>query len=89
MAHDVQISAIIDVTTKEMLDRRVRATGVKKGYVIEQALRHYLQALQDLPADVVVPPRIVVSRRSGDVVRREMRRTQATPELRQLLRDGD
>ena len=53
MDRETQISAVVSETTKELLERHVRATGVKKGYLVEQALRHHLQALQELPAEVV------------------------------------
>jgi hypothetical protein len=33
---------------------------MKKAFVIEQALRHYLRALRELPAEVIVPPQIIV-----------------------------
>jgi len=32
--------------------------------VVESALLHHLQALEELPADIVIPPRLVVSRES-------------------------
>lgn len=89
MDPEIQISALVSETTKELLERHVRATGVKKGHLIEQALRHHLQALQELPADVIVHPRLVVARRSGPAVLRQMRSGKATKALRDLLRDGD
>jgi hypothetical protein len=55
-----QISAYISDSTSSELDAYVEARGLKKGYVIEQALQHHLRALKDLPADVIVPPRVVV-----------------------------
>jgi hypothetical protein len=36
---------------------------VKKGHVVELALRHHLEALQELPADVEVHPKLVVTRK--------------------------
>ena len=86
MERETQISAIVSRTTSELLDRHVRATGVKKGHLVEQALRHHLQALQELPADVVVHPRIVVTRRSGEAILRQMERGKSTSALRRLLR---
>jgi len=56
-----QISAHIAETTSSELDQYVEARGLKKGYVIEQAIRHHLRALRELPSDVIVPPRLVVS----------------------------
>lgn len=84
-----QISAFVSPTTKQLLERHVRATGVKKGHLVEQALRHHLQALQELPADVIVHPRIVVTRASGATMVREMEAGQPTEALRHLMRDGD
>ena len=58
---DVQISAFISAATKDLLEKHARATGLKKGHVVEMALLHHLQALQEIPADVIIPPRLVVS----------------------------
>jgi hypothetical protein len=89
MDKEIQISAVISETTKELLERHVRATGVKKGYLVEQALRHHLRALQELPADVIVHPKLVVTRRSGAALLKEIERAKPTEALRDLLRDGD
>jgi uncharacterized protein (DUF1778 family) len=91
MNRETQISATISAATKELLEQHARATGVKKGRLIEQALRHHLRALQELPLDIVVHPRIVVSRRSGE----ELLTRLASPNrprrvLRKLMKgDGD
>ncbi len=87
MERETQISAVVSRTTSELLERHVRATGVKKGHLVEQALRHHLQALQELPADVVAHPQIVVTRRSGDAILRQMESGKSTAALRRLLRD--
>ncbi len=89
MEKETQISAIVSRTTRELLERHVRATGVKKGHLIEQALRHYLAALDRLPADAIVHPKLVVTRRSGEAVLRQMRSGKVTKALRDLMRDGD
>jgi hypothetical protein len=91
MQRETQISAVVSSATQTLLDQYVRATGVKKGHMVEQALLHHLLALDALPADVLVPPRLVVSRRSG----RELMKRLASPpkpskRLRALLGgDGD
>jgi len=89
MKKDTQISAVVSETTRELLERHVRATGVKKGYLVEQALRHHLQALQELPADVIVHPKLVVTRKSGESILEEIEKAEPTEALRDLLRDGD
>ncbi len=87
MDRETQISAVVSRTTSDLLDRHVRATGVKKGHLVEQALRHHLQALQELPADVVVHPTLVVTKKSGETILKHMRRGRPTPALRALLHD--
>lgn len=89
MDRETQISAVVSEATKELLERHVRATGVKKGHLVEQALRHHLQALQELPADVIIHPKIVVARRSSRALVNELRRGTANDALRGLMRDGD
>ncbi len=89
MKKETQISAVVSETTRELLERHVRATGVKKGYLVEQALRHHLRALQELPADVIVNPRLVVTRKSGEAIAKEVEKARPTEALRELLRDGD
>jgi len=86
-----QISALVSSTTRMLLEEHVRATGVKKGHLVEQALLHHLRALQALPADVIVHPRLVVSRRSGEeIVRRIAARPRPSKQLRALMSgDGD
>lgn len=87
MERETQISAVVSGTTSDLLERQVRATGVKKGHLVEQALRHHLRALQELPADVVVHPKIVVTQKSGDAILRQMRKARSSRALRGLLRD--
>jgi hypothetical protein len=73
MAKAIQISAPISKETKDLLEEQVRATGVKKGHLIESALRYHLRALHELPADVLVPPRLVLTRRSFEQVADRLR----------------
>ena len=87
MERETQISALVSRTTSDLLERHVRATGVKKGHLVEQALRHHLRALQELPADVVVHPTLVVTRKSGEAILKRIRTGKATPALRDLLGD--
>jgi hypothetical protein len=82
---DTQISAYVSDTTKELVERYVEAHGVKKGRLIEEALLHHLQALRELPADLIIPPRIVVEpgtlERVADLVKRPRKPTKALREL--------
>jgi len=80
MTRPTQISAPISQETKDLLEKHVKATGIKKGHLIESALRYHLRALQELPADVLIPARLVLIGRSRTLpigfalpVRRQMR----------------
>jgi hypothetical protein len=86
---ETQISAQISASTRELMERHVRRAGVKKGHLIEQALLHHLQALDELPAEYIVHPRIVVSRATGETLLGRTKAAEPTPALRDLLRDGD
>lgn len=85
----VQISAHISPTTKHELERFADARGLKKGYVIEDALLHHLQALREIPDDVVVPVRLVVSPASfSEVAERVRRPRRPTAAMRRLMKDS-
>jgi hypothetical protein len=86
---ETQISAQISETTRELMERHVRRAGVKKGHLIEQALLHHLQALEELPAEYIVRPRLVVSRKTGAKLLRSAKAAKPAPALRDLMRDGD
>lgn len=89
MAKERQISAQISETTRGLMEKHARRTGVKKGHLIEQALLHHLQALEELPAEYIVHPRIVVSRKTGEEMLRKADSPNPTPALRNLIGDGD
>ncbi len=89
MAKETQISALISETTRDLLERHVRATGVKKGYLLEQALLHHMLALDELPAEFIIHPRIAVSRKTGQAILKQMKSAKPTAALRELMRDGD
>lgn len=65
---ETQISAYISAATKQQVERYAEAHGVKKGHLVEEALLHHLQALRELPADIVIPPRLTVTGASFEAV---------------------
>lgn len=86
----MQISAEISQGTKELLERYSRAHGVKKQFLIESALLHHIQALEQLPTNAIIPPRLVVSAASGrKLVELVTKRQKPTSELVELMRGGD
>lgn len=86
MASSSQISAFISDETLSELDRYVDARGLKKGFVLEQALRHHLLALRELPADTIVPPQVVVSAKHGALLVSRMKKPRKpTAAMRKLF----
>ena len=65
---NTQISAYISKETKILVEQYVKSRGIKKAFLVESALLHHLQALKEVPIDIVIPPRIMVSRKSGDAI---------------------
>lgn len=53
---DAQVSAYLSEQTREQLERYAKAHGLKKGHLVEEAIKHHLQALRELPADIIIPP---------------------------------
>jgi uncharacterized protein (DUF1778 family) len=83
---ETQISGFIPEDVKEDLERFVRARGLKKSFVIEQALRHHLQALREIPEEFIIPPTIVLTRKSFERILKEMKHPKKpTPALRRLM----
>jgi len=81
-----QISAHISPETKALVERYARAHGVKKGFLIENALLHHLEALREIPVDVIIPPRLVVDRATGEkLLERLASRPEPTPAMKKLF----
>ena len=86
----MQISAEISEGTRQLLERYSRAHGIKKQFLIESALLHHIQALEELPTNVIIPPRLVVSAASGRKIAKLLSRKQKpTSDLVELMRGGD
>lgn len=89
MTDYVQISAQISEATKRRLDQFAHETGMKKGRVVEDAITRHLDALDEIPADYIVPTRIVVSAESWDTIVEQIEHpAEPTCELRELMSRG-
>ena len=83
---NTQISAWISDSTSAELDRFVEARGMKKAFVIEQALKFHLRALRELPPDVIVPPQLVVDADTAEHLAERMQKPRKpTPAMRALF----
>ena len=54
-----RISAHISEETKAQVEAFVKKSGITEARLIEEALQHHLQALREIPSDLVVPSRLV------------------------------
>jgi len=83
-----QISAYISSDTKSLVENYSKKSGVKKGFLIGEALLHHLQALKELPADIIIPAKIMLTEKSMsqivDMLENPPKPTQA---LQELMRD--
>jgi len=61
-----QISANISLSTKERMEKYTKIYGWKKGSLIETALLHHMNVLDEIPLDLIIPPRIILTRESGE-----------------------
>jgi hypothetical protein len=86
---EVQISAIVSQSTKDLIERHTRSTGIKKAYLIEMALLHHLKALDELPADAVIPPRLVLDKTSGEKLLKRIRNPRKPTRAMRDLMQGD
>jgi hypothetical protein len=83
---ETQISAFVSEETKAQVERYSGAHGVKKGALIEQALLHHLKALRELPADIIIPPRIELTDESfAEVTGRLAKPRKPTAAMRALM----
>lgn len=79
MSTQSQISATVSSATKEELDRFTESHGLKKNYVVEQALRFFMTARRELPDEALVPARIVLDNASFDRIAAMVERAPAPP----------
>ena len=90
MTTQSQISATISEATKEKLDRFVESRGLKKNFVVEQALLYFMEARTELPDEALVPSRLVLEDRAFDRIAELLASTPTpTKALRELMRGQD
>ena len=87
---NAQVSATISETTKEKLDRFTRELGLKKNYVVEQALLMFMESRRELPDEAFIPTRLVLDDEAFQRVLDSIAAVPSpTPALRELMRDAD
>lgn len=88
MTTTTQVSAYISEETKTEIEAYVKRRGVKKAHLIEEALQHHLQALREIPEDLVIPSRLVLTREAmAEIAERIEGKGEPTEALKSLFRD--
>ena len=84
-----RVSAYISDETKAEVEAFVKKHGITQARLIEEALQHHLQAPREIPSDLVVPSRLVVTLASMKRVAARLASDEPpTPALRELLLEG-
>lgn len=90
MSVQSQISATISAATRERLDRFTERHGLKKNFVVEQALLFFMEARTELPDEAFVPARLVLEDDAFDRLVAAIERPSApTGALREVMRGRD
>ena len=88
MTTTTQVSAYISEETKAEIEAYVKRRGMKKAYLIEEALQHHLQALREIPEDLVIPARLVLTREAmTQIAERVQSKGEPTEALKALFRE--
>ena len=80
----VQVSAYISDETKENLERYSEVNSINKDFLIENAINYYIQALESIPSEFIVPTNIVLNKELFEWV---MEMNENPPEPTQVLID--
>ncbi|EFK08451.1 conserved hypothetical protein [delta proteobacterium NaphS2] len=83
-----QISAHVSEGTKGKLDRLSKMRGMRKAFVLEQALLYHFRALEELPEEAFLPPRLVLSQDSFEKVVEWVENPPSPTKAMQELMDG-
>lgn len=87
MSDQSQISATVSAATKDKLDRFTESHGLKKNFVVEQALLFFMEARRELPDEALIPARLMLDDEAFDRVVSQLESPPApTKALRELMR---
>lgn len=87
MSDESQISATISAATKEKLDRFTEGHGLKKNFVVEQAILYFMEARRELPDEALIPTRLLLDNKTFDRVAELLASPPGpTAALRELMR---
>ena len=70
------------------MDRLSKTRGIRKAFVLEQALLYHFRALEELPEEAFLPPRLVLSQDSFDKIVEYVDNPPSPTKAMQELMDG-
>ena len=86
MLGSIQVSVRISEETRAELEAHTKRLGLKQDHLIEQALLHHFRALSEIPADLVIPARLVLTDAAmADIAGRIAGHNEPTEALKVLL----
>lgn len=88
MSAMTQISAFISAETKAQVEEYVKRRGVKKAYLVEDALQHHLQVLREIPEDIFIPSRLILTKRAMSRLAERLTSDEQPTEALKALLDG-
>lgn len=83
-----QISAHISPGLKSRFDELSQVRGLRKAFVLEQALLYHFRALEELPEEVFIPARIVLSENEFTKIQNAMENPPQPTQAMQELMNG-
>jgi uncharacterized protein (DUF1778 family) len=87
MSSQSRISATISEATQQRLGQFMGNHGLKKNFVVEQALLLFMEARRELPGEALVPSRLIVEDKAFDRIAESLAKPPApTLALRKLAR---
>lgn len=87
MPGTTQVSVRISEETKAELEAHTNRLGLTQDHLIQQALLHHFRALREIPADLVIPARLVLTDAAmADIAERIVEHSGPTEALKVLLR---
>lgn len=88
MSTSTQVSAYISEETKAQIEAYTKSHGTKKAWLIEEALQHHLLALREIPEDLIIPSRLVLTKNAiAQIEQRLAEEGQPTEALKDLFRE--
>jgi uncharacterized protein (DUF1778 family) len=83
-----QISAHVSQGVKTKLDKLSKVRGLRKAFILEQALVYHFRAMEEMPEEAFLPARIILPQKSfGDITESLKNPPPATKKMQELMNE--